>query len=604
MGTKKERLSIERVIDPQVQETARKLEQLILDYRAELGERKRLDNNRRDIYIERLKVITGYESQSTLSKLVKGYTKYEQDHPDEPAINYLIPNRGRPRQNVITKEQERFIIAAYISRVRKSQLSTGDRLIIDYQPQIEEVQNLVKATFPDYQQDINWLKRFLRNEEALNPSLFDVLRSNDSGELDTVFTNKLGKKVNTAPEEEEWWQSDGVRLSTPVRIDDFACHLDFVSVMDHKSGFLLAYRLVPTKKRDSKGELIKVAFTNHDVRIVLTLSMIMYHHLAHVLYTDHGGQYEQLNLFLLSNKQKNTMRHIQSRRRSPSGRGKGERMHGLLDYMAPRLPGYRKKGDSPFPRYLTKKMIAGLCGIDAYAIEIDEAVKAWNNQPVGGYESRYAMWKASNKTFLPVPSPVQLGLFTGFHTFEENVPLHKDGIHRENTIWQNIWSDKEAYLRFSNVVTAHIPFCTLMLNNTLRGFGLLCSDYGWEEFIPKTENAAISGSRYDDYQKYARESMLQQQRSLLDDLDKILLERFGEIPAVGLHDAQPRVVNNTPEQPQPYKQGTSEGSTTADIPSTTPVSEGPVSSQAPSSVPLKKATFVEQLQKLREQQGQ
>ncbi len=280
-------------------------------------------------------------------------------------------------------------------------------------------------------------------------------------------------------------------------------------------------------------------------------------------------------------------------------------MQALIDYIAPRLPGYNEKSDKPFPRRLTKKMIAELCDLEEYSIEIAKAVETWNNMPVGGYESRYAMWKAMNKTFLPMPSAVQLGLFAGFNTFEERVPLRNDGVEREKTIWQNIWSDKEAYRRFSDCTATHIPFCTLILDNKLRAFGVLdphYNDHGWEEFIPKIENHAISGTKYDSYQDYARLSMTQEQQAILTDFNKTLVERFGEIPSVGVHDAQPHVRNSTPAQPLSQAESASLTQATH-LPDTIPVGPLEQSEPAPVVVPPRKATFAEKLRELRENQG-
>lgn len=592
MPAKKPRRSILTVHDPEILRVAYAIEQLILEYEAELADRKRLDNGRRAYYLEQLAIITHKKSvtQSMFSKMVSRYQSHRVNVSDEPPINALIPNQGPPRKQRLTAKQAKFAIGAYTRRKRSARLSTGVEKAIKSKPDLEEVHYLLQTTFPDYQETLESLRAFFTEFEIQNPTLAKRMRSDDHNQIDT---QQLGKKQHVPPPDELWWTVDGRRLPNFIRIDNFACKVEIVPTIDMRYGAVLGYRIVPTKRLNEQGKIEKIGWTQLDLRFSLGAAILFTNHRPHIAYGDQGSQMKEINLSLLTYNAEPATRYIPARRQSPTGHGKGERIQALLDYIAARLPGYFDDSDHPFPKNPSAKELKDLCDLEQFIGEVERRIRDWNTMiPEGETLSRIELYWTQNSIALTRPSPIHLGLFSQFYRYEEKAILDNDGVTREYTQWQNKWTNDDAYTRFSCKVGATIPFCMLMLDGRLRAFGVLDPTYGadgWEEFVPRSENATISATRYHRYQKHARETLSKQQRDYQAYFEATVIESFGRVPAVDVHTKKPYT---DPPALVDHQSNTNEENTP--IPHQTPEEKVPLLTQQPSKEHTKRSSSKKQ----------
>jgi len=557
MPTARQRPSIDSILDPERVRILREVEALIKEYITEKERhRGRLLPGSLALYVERLKELTGRSSPQTLLNLANRYVDYLINHPQEPAINALINVPGRPAKTSWDPKIEDFILAAYMRRKRKSRLSTGKEKIIVTRPEVEEVFKLVIKTFPGYNITKNILYHFLRKARNDNRMFVEYTRTDDE---DQVFTRRLGKKKNDVEFVNERWQLDGRPLPNLLRGDGFTFTVTILPVMDDKSEFVLAFDLIPRKKKDADGNIVDTDFTNEDVRIVLATAMLTHGRRTRIIYSDKGPQVEAIRVYLKLLTDDNLeppIRLITTRKRSPSGKGKMEKVQHLVDYIAPQLPGNTEDTDNPFPKQLTKKDIEELCDFEEFFTEVDEWIKRWNQMPVGGYPSRQAMWEAETAMHLPAPSPFRLGLFGKIQSLKEDALVYPRGILYEKEYWQNPWKTPEDYERFTNAAGKRVFICKIVFQRKIRVFARLGPEL--EEVVPSDENQKISATKYNGFQAYVRKKQSQKRQEKERVFDEVLRERFGEIPVVGVQDREALLSHEGPQQPVILQETTSD----------------------------------------------
>lgn len=483
------------------------------------------------------------KSRQTLLNIIDRYQRHSLLFPDEPAVNALIQNRGRPPKATLTTEEAKVALGLYLNTDWETVLEIDETDVlpktkrITVRPRIKFVYNALKQIFPNCTATQNQLWHFLEKRRQEDPVLFVLARDGEK----EVWSGFVPKTNNDVEAPNDRWQSDGRALPIVIR-DDKNPNLTFtvtqIIVLDDYSRYVPAWEIIPRKEQTHTKEMRRVGVKGRDVRLVLATAFLTSGVRCYSLYVDNGSEHKDLVQYLkyLTNDDEPPIEMKFSKPGQPWGRGKVEVIGSLTDSFLRNLPGFVEDEDD-LNSWRRAHGLSNLLTFSEFKKQLASYWKQWNTYAKPGQQSRKEIFENADQSSLPAPTMIRLA-HLGIAEELTEVSVSDNGLLYRSIYYKPKAQDEDSTLRWMNAAgrTQKVPLYVLPLTQgeNVEGDKLViaCLDGKiWEEVIP-LKSKLPSAKKHAINQRSAVKQKKRELNTVREDLQAVLTAKYLETPKV------------------------------------------------------------------------